>query len=92
MTTWTNRSGVYHTNTTAPCCPGCAAPLTMATAAESKRPPADGDISLCSYCGTAGVWSEGTTALVALDETALDAEDRARLAAVRAMIVPRGDA
>lgn len=93
MNRWVNDDGIYRTRrAVAATCPGCKTALNMATAAEVDRRPADGDVSVCSYCGTVAEWTDGMTRLVAVDETALNAEDRQRLADVRAMIAVKGDA
>lgn len=67
----------------------CANPMNAAENAEGSGAPVDGDVSLCLHCGTAATWADGTSRLVPLDETALDPDDRARLAMARQQIARR---
>lgn len=64
----------------------CAQPMNAGEPAEGGGAPADGDVAVCAYCGTAATWADGTSRLVLLDETTLDHVDLARLAAVRRQI------
>jgi len=82
----TARGGRMHLRPadTAPRCPACDGLANAARPAESaSAAPKDGDLSLCAACGAVAQWTDGQTRLVPFDESTLDAEGRAQIAAAR---------
>jgi uncharacterized protein YbaR (Trm112 family) len=54
------------------CCPRCKNTLDAHTEVGGKAEPADGNISICIYCGGVSTYADGATRLEMMTDTELE--------------------